>query len=74
MTEPAKLDRDAWYDEHALHRLGFSTGSLAKARRAGELRYRNAGRNGRAIYRGSWVEAWLSGDASECRELAGVAG
>lgn len=75
MTEPAKIDPDAWYDDNALHALGFSTGAVARARKTGELRHRKAGKGGRAIYLGRWLSAWLAGeDAPSNREPAGVAG
>lgn len=71
MTQPAKIDPDAWYDEFTLSDLGFSSGVLAKARKAGELQHRRAGKHGRAIYLGQWLLDWLTGEPS-AREVAEV--
>lgn len=60
MINPAKIDPEAWYDENGLFALGFSTGALARARKAGALQCVAAGRNGRTIYLGRWVLDWLT--------------
>jgi hypothetical protein len=58
MTGPVRIDPDALYDDSTLrHALGLSPALLAKARRAGRLRYTRQGN--RTLYKGAWVLAWL---------------
>jgi hypothetical protein len=46
------------YDDGALYcALGLSAAALARARRAGRLRYTRQG--GRLLYLGEWVLEWL---------------
>lgn len=65
MTEPAKIDAAAWYDDNALYALGISTAALARARKGGAVRFRRVGRGGRNLYLGRWVVAWLTGEPAE---------
>jgi hypothetical protein len=56
-----QFDRDAWYSEYQLRQAGaFTEPMLAKARKAGELRYKEPSR-GRRYYKGLWLLAWLHG-------------
>jgi hypothetical protein len=61
MTEPVRIDPDAFYDDHSAGlKLGFQREALARARKAGELRFTK--KAGRVLYRGSWLLAWLAGE------------
>lgn len=55
------FDPEAFYDEEQLRLLGLDGKTLANARRQGELRYRQLGRQ--RLYKGEWLQAWLSGTA-----------
>lgn len=60
MVTAAKLDRNAYYDEPGLcETMGLRRGSLQRARMAGTLRFTRQG--GRILFRGDWVEDWLTG-------------
>jgi hypothetical protein len=63
MTGPVLIDREALYDDRALHKaLGLTAGTLAAARRSGALRHTRQGN--RTFYKGAWILAWLESDAS----------
>jgi hypothetical protein len=62
MLTPVLLHPDGIYhDGQARLLLGLPGATLARARREGRLRYARQG--GRVLYRGSWLLAWLEGDA-----------
>jgi hypothetical protein len=62
MTSAVPIDAKAVYDDGALHcQLGLSSAALARARRAGELRYTRKGK--RTLYLGQWVLDWINSDA-----------
>jgi hypothetical protein len=64
MVSPVSIDPQAVYDDGALHcELGLSSAALARARRAGELRYVRKGN--RTLYLGEWVLEWLQADAAK---------
>lgn len=53
------INREAIYrEEDVLLRMGFTFNELARARKSGQLRYRDLGR-GRRTYLGSWLLEWL---------------
>jgi hypothetical protein len=53
-----RFEADVWYSEYALRIvLGWDEDVLARARRAG-LRYAKVGRS--RLYRGAWLDEWLS--------------
>ncbi len=65
---------DAFYAEDLIRRsLGLNASMLAKARKAGELKYAKRGK--RVLYRGDWLRDWLEADAADDRAAvsAGVA-
>ena len=57
-----RFDAEAWYPEDGLRLFGrpFDGETLAKARKAGALEYREPSR-GQRIYKGEWLTAWLEG-------------
>jgi hypothetical protein len=60
MVTAAKIDPSGYYDTNGLSRtLGLSYGSIVRARREGLLRSTKCG--ARTLYRGDWVEDWLTG-------------
>jgi hypothetical protein len=60
MVTAAKIDRQGYYDTNGLSRtLGVSCASILRARREGLLRSSKCG--ARTLYRGDWVEDWLTG-------------
>jgi hypothetical protein len=62
MTGGVQIDSMAIYDDGALYcALGLSSAALARARRAGRLRYTRQG--SRVLYLGEWVMEWLRGTA-----------
>jgi hypothetical protein len=68
---PVKILPDAWYTKDQLiELLGLSGPALDQARYRRELRC--AKRAGQLLFRGEWVEAWLTGEPCERHELAGV--
>ncbi len=70
MQAPLKIHPEAVYDAASLCLAGFSLGTLAKARRAGRLRFAKHG--SRIIYRGAWLIEWLEAEADAGAEsLAG---
>ena len=61
MTGKIRLEANGVYDDGALvAALGLTYATLARARRADELRYTRKGK--RVLYRGSWVLDWLEHD------------
>jgi hypothetical protein len=64
-TTPAiRIDPDGLYDDDLLYAaLELSAATLARARRAGRLRYTRQGR--RILYLGRWVMGWLTADIRE---------
>ena len=61
MIEGFPIEPKAVYDDSALSvALGVSAESLARARRAGVLRYTRKGR--RILYLGQWILDWLDHD------------
>jgi hypothetical protein len=69
MTSAVPIDPQAVYDDGALHfLLGLSSAALARARRAGELRFTRKGK--RTLYLGQWVLDWINADArpEDCDE------
>lgn len=63
MTDPFVIEADAFYDDAAVRlETGITAGTLAKARKAGILRYTD--RAGRNMYLGQWLLDWLTGDGS----------
>jgi hypothetical protein len=63
MHEPVSISPDAVYDDGSLHlALGLTPSTLAKARRAGDLRFTRQGK--RTLYLGQWVLAWLQATAT----------
>jgi hypothetical protein len=58
-----RFDADAFYDEDALRLLGLDSQALAKARREEDLPCRQIGRV--RLYKGAWLQAWLSRGKSE---------
>lgn len=68
MAEPIRFDPAAFYLERDLREMGLRDGSIARARRDGALKYTRRG--GRILYRGDWLERWLTGSPES--ELAGV--
>ncbi len=61
MAKNFVLDPDAIYDDAALVLgLGLTFTTLARARRAGHLRYARKGK--RVLYRGQWIIDWLERD------------
>jgi hypothetical protein len=49
---------ECFYDDEAVYTaLGISQGTLARARRAGDLRFVRKGQ--RTLYLGRWLLAWL---------------
>lgn len=69
MSGPHTIELEGLYDDKALGRLlGLRPGSLARARKAGELRFTRRG--GQILYFGRWVTAWLAADES-CLVAAG---
>jgi hypothetical protein len=61
MPISCKIERDRIYDEGAVVlSLDLPSSTLAKARRAGDLRFAKKGR--RILYLGRWVLEWLTGD------------
>lgn len=72
MCGPVRLDPDAWYDSTRLYELlGLSPGSVDQARYRKELRF--VRKAGRILFKGSWVESWLTGDPIQRREPAAAA-
>jgi hypothetical protein len=64
MTEPARIEPDAIYDDGSLRlSLGLTAATLARARRRGELRSTRKG--ARTLYIGRWVLAWLAGEGAD---------
>jgi hypothetical protein len=64
MVSPVSIEPRALYDDGAiLLTLGFSSQTLARARRAGKLRYTRQGR--RTLYLGEWLLAWLEADTRQ---------
>ena len=67
---PITFDQNGWYtDGQARLLLDVPGATLARARRAGELRYSRAGK--RIMYRGQWLTAWLESSAkgdTQCAE------
>lgn len=62
MGETFRIDPAGIYDDSALVLgLGITQATLARARRAGELRFARKGK--RTLYRGEWVLTWLEHDA-----------
>ncbi len=58
MVRDFKIDPDGVYDDAALVLgLGVTYSTLARARRAGQLRSTRKGK--RTLYRGQWVIDWL---------------
>jgi hypothetical protein len=71
MSEPVRIDEQAWYDDAALNReLGLAFSALARARKSGELRFTRRG--GFILYLGSWVQIWLTADEAR-REVVSCA-
>jgi hypothetical protein len=71
MTEPIQFLPDAWYDAPAVRiASGISETTLARARKAGQLRHTRRG--GRILYLGRWLMDWLAGEPIERREPVGV--
>lgn len=69
MTAPATIQHDAYYDVDVIAReLGLRANAVERARKSGELR--STKRGGRVLYRGSWIDSWLSGAEQPSRELA----
>jgi hypothetical protein len=69
-TAPVTIDPDGWYTDGAARLLlDVTSATLARARRAGELR---AARRGlRVWYRGQWLIDWLErGAASDAQAVA----
>ncbi len=61
MIAPVQIEPSAIYDDGALYQtLGLREGTLARARRAGELRYVRKGP--RTLYLGRWLIDWLTRD------------
>jgi hypothetical protein len=60
-----RFDSEAFYDEDALRVLGLDSQILARARREGGLRCRQVGRV--RLYKGAWLQEWLSGPEDEAR-------
>jgi hypothetical protein len=64
MIKPIEIDADAIYDDAAVVlAIGIPSGVLARARRAGQLRFRRIGR--RTLYSGRWLKEWLTADERE---------
>jgi hypothetical protein len=64
MQEEVSIAPDGIYDDGALYlALGLSLGTLARARRSGELRYTRKGK--RTLYLGQWVLDWIKADARQ---------
>lgn len=62
MTQPIKLDAEAFYDDGALTlSLQLRRTAIAKARKTGELK--STHRGGRPLYLGRWVFEWLTGES-----------
>jgi hypothetical protein len=73
MLEPIRIIRDAYYDgPSATIALGIGETSLARARRSGALRH--VRRGGRIMYKGEWLDEWLSGTAGDGRDRETAAG
>ncbi len=69
MTAPASIDPNGIYDDEAASRtLGLRRSAVALARRRGELKA--VKRGGKYLIKGSWLEAWLVGDAAEMEGAA----
>jgi hypothetical protein len=67
MVSPTSIDPHAVYDDGAVClALDIPSATLARARRAGRLRYTRQGR--RALYLGQWILDWLILDAAPIRE------
>jgi hypothetical protein len=63
MMAPCRIDPHGVYDDGAvLLGLGIPTATLARARRAGRLRYTRQGK--RVLYLGQWLLDWLANDAA----------
>jgi hypothetical protein len=63
MVSPISIDPAAVYDDGAiLLALDISSASLARARRAGQLRFSRQGR--RILYLGRWLLEWLEADST----------
>lgn len=61
MTEPIQFIADGLYDATAIRiASGISETTLARARKAGELRFTRRG--GRIMYLGRWLTEWLAGE------------
>lgn len=70
---PAHIDADGIYSDGDVRLLlGLTAAALARARRAGSLRYSRQGNS--LLYRGIWLTEWLECDAScKVQELVGSA-
>ncbi len=67
MSSYVRVEPEAIYDDGSLYLdLGLSPGTLAKARRAGGLRFVRCGH--RILYLGRWVIDWLSTNSLPGRE------
>jgi len=61
MTRSSQIDPQAVFDDGAIHlALDIPTATLARARRAGRLRFTRKGR--RVLYLGQWILDWLATD------------
>lgn len=70
MIDPIQINDDAIYDDSSLViGFGFSSETLAKARRSGRLRCNRIG--GRSYMKGSWVKDWLLGQTTPVPAMAG---
>ena len=64
MGETFRIDPAGIYDDSALVLgLGLTHAALARARRAGELRFSRKGM--RTLYRGQWILDWLEADGGK---------
>jgi hypothetical protein len=63
MTAAVLIDPNAVLDDGALlMQLGITSATLARARKAGKLRFSRQGK--RVLYLGCWVLDWLRADAT----------
>jgi hypothetical protein len=69
MIDSVHIDPSNIYDDDALYSaLGVSVAVLARARRAGQLRFARKGK--RILYLGQWVLDWIRTDISPKAEGA----
>lgn len=60
MSEPTRIDTEAFYSDQLAAKVGLSPSAMARARKAGELRFTRRG--GRVLYLGAWIYEWLTAD------------